>query len=100
MFSSPNPDSNVQGKIILKGTINVPNFGFYKSSIITCHFVQGELMGLAYPKVYEYFDYLIGLLSNDTNWIPTKIKSFLPAKLLAKSLASFTLCVKCSFRLK
>ena len=30
MFSSPNPDSNVQGKIILKGTINVPNFGFYK----------------------------------------------------------------------
>ena len=30
MFSSPKPGGDVQGKIILKGTINVPNFGFYK----------------------------------------------------------------------
>ena len=30
MLSSPKPGGDVQGKIILKGTVNVPNFGFFK----------------------------------------------------------------------
>jgi hypothetical protein len=54
-----------------------PNFGFHEASRITCQFVQGELMGVAYPRVFEYFDYLIGLISKDTDWMPPKIKSYL-----------------------
>jgi hypothetical protein len=30
MISSPKPGGDVQGKIILTGTVNVPNFGFFK----------------------------------------------------------------------
>jgi len=30
MLSSPKPGGEVQGKIILTGTVNVPNFGFFK----------------------------------------------------------------------
>jgi hypothetical protein len=30
IISSPKPGGEVQGKIILTGTVNVPNFGFYK----------------------------------------------------------------------
>jgi hypothetical protein len=30
MLTTPKPGSDVQGKIILTGTVNVPNFGFYK----------------------------------------------------------------------
>ena len=30
MISAPRPGGEVQGKIILTGTVNVPNFGFYK----------------------------------------------------------------------
>lgn len=30
MITSPQPGSQVQGKIILIGTVNVPNFGFFK----------------------------------------------------------------------
>lgn len=35
MFSSPKPGSEVQGKIILTGTVNVPNFGFFKYEYAT-----------------------------------------------------------------
>ena len=30
MISSPNPASDVQGKIVISGTVDVPNFGFFK----------------------------------------------------------------------
>ena len=30
MVSSPQPSGEVQGKIVISGTIDVPNFGFYK----------------------------------------------------------------------
>jgi hypothetical protein len=30
MLSSPKPGGDVQGKITLIGTVNVPNFGFFK----------------------------------------------------------------------
>ncbi len=30
MITSPQPGGNVQGKVILSGTVDVPNFGYYK----------------------------------------------------------------------
>ncbi|MCX6079123.1 MAG: hypothetical protein NTW32_06275 [Chloroflexi bacterium] len=35
IFSSPKPGGEVQGKIILTGTVNVPNFGFFKYEYAT-----------------------------------------------------------------
>jgi len=53
-----------------------PQFGLYRPSSITCNFVQGQLFGLS-PKKYENIDYLIWLLSEDSNWLPSKIKEYL-----------------------
>lgn len=53
-----------------------PNFGYYKSSFITCNYVQGELFGPS-PSVYDHFEYLVWFLSNDSLWLPKKIRNFL-----------------------
>ncbi|MCW9707426.1 toll/interleukin-1 receptor domain-containing protein [Fodinibius salsisoli] len=60
----------------LKFSLRHPNFGFYKPSFVTCQFVQGELMGPT-PKIFDHFDYLVWLLSNDSNWLPSSIKQYL-----------------------
>lgn len=53
-----------------------PNFGFYEPASVTCQFVQGELMGPS-PKIFDHFDYLVWLLSRDSNWLPQSIKIYL-----------------------
>lgn len=53
-----------------------PNFGYYKPSFITCNYVQGGLFGPS-PKVYDHFEYLVWFLSNDSLWLPEKIRDFL-----------------------
>ncbi|NIO20250.1 MAG: TIR domain-containing protein [Candidatus Aenigmarchaeota archaeon] len=53
-----------------------PNFGYYEPALITCNYVQGELLGVS-PKVYDHFEYLVWFLSNDSLWLPEKIRNFL-----------------------
>jgi hypothetical protein len=51
-------------------------FGNYEPGFITCSFVQGELMG-PQTRYYEHFDYLVWLLSSESDWLPHEIKKFL-----------------------
>ena len=53
-----------------------PNFGNHKPRSITCNYVQGGLFGPS-PKVYDHFEYLVWFLSNDSLWLPEKIRDFL-----------------------
>ncbi len=53
-----------------------PNFGNYEPSSIACQFVQGDLFSPTI-RYYEHFEYLVWFLSNDSNWLPNKIKAFL-----------------------
>jgi len=53
-----------------------PNFGYYKPAHVTCQFVQGALMGSS-SNVYDHFEYLVWLLSEDSNWLPRIIKNYL-----------------------
>jgi hypothetical protein len=53
-----------------------PSFGNYQTSSIAAYFVQGEMWGPS-PKYYEIFEYLIWLLSSDSEWLPEKVHNFL-----------------------
>ncbi|MEX1031359.1 MAG: hypothetical protein WDZ91_15150 [Paenibacillaceae bacterium] len=53
-----------------------PNFGKYEPSLITCNFVQGPLMSSG-VLFYERFDYLIWLLSSESQWLPEPIRKYL-----------------------
>ena len=43
---------------------------------IACQFVQGDLGGPT-PKYYSHFEYLIWLLSNDSDWLPSRVRALL-----------------------
>ncbi len=53
-----------------------PQFGNYRPSSIACTFTQGQLMGLS-PRYYTIIDYVVWLLSENSNWLPQHIKNFL-----------------------
>lgn len=53
-----------------------PSFGNYQPSSIACQFVRGEMWG-PHPKYYELFEYLVWLLSSDSDWLPETVHSFL-----------------------
>lgn len=53
-----------------------PNFGNYKSSTIASTFTAGEVMGLM-PRYYATIDYIVWFLSENSNWFPNDIKTFL-----------------------
>lgn len=53
-----------------------PTFGEYRPEYIACQFVQGELNG-PQVKAYETVDYLVWLLSDESGWIPDKIRNYL-----------------------
>ena len=53
-----------------------PTFGNYESAHIACFFVQGDLMGPP-VKVYDTIDYTLWFLSDESNWVPPKMKQFL-----------------------
>ncbi|MDT8448340.1 MAG: toll/interleukin-1 receptor domain-containing protein [bacterium] len=49
-----------------------PTFGDYESDIVASQFVSGDLGG-PHVKYYRTFDYLVWLLSSDSEWLPTPI---------------------------
>lgn len=53
-----------------------PQFGNYRPSTIACTFTQGQLMGLS-PRYYTIIDYVVWLLSENSNWLPQHIRKFL-----------------------
>jgi hypothetical protein len=53
-----------------------PTFGNYEPDNIACNFVQGGIMGPT-VKVYETIDYVVWFLSNQSSWVPKKIRIFL-----------------------
>ena len=53
-----------------------PQFGKYKPSTIACTFTQGQLMKLS-PRYYTTIDYIVWLLSENSDWLPQDIKTFL-----------------------
>ena len=53
-----------------------PSFGDYSPALIACHFVQGDIMGPP-VRVYETIDYVAWFLSDQSSWMPTRIRRFL-----------------------
>ena len=53
-----------------------PSFGNYQPASLACQFVQGEMFGPS-PKYYEIFEYLIWMISSDSEWLPPGIHAFL-----------------------
>lgn len=53
-----------------------PNIGRLDPAHVACQFVQGDIFS---PEVryYEHFEYLVWFLSDDSDWLPKKIKAFL-----------------------
>ena len=55
-----------------------PTFGNYSCGIVAGQFVNGELHGPC-PKKHETIDYIVWLLSSQSNWLPNVIRQFLLA---------------------
>jgi hypothetical protein len=53
-----------------------PSFGDYSPALISCHFVQGDIMGPP-VRVYETIDYVAWFLSDESSWMPTRVRRFL-----------------------
>lgn len=53
-----------------------PNFGDYEPEHIACWYVQGHIMGPP-VKIYQNIDYILWLLSDQSLWLPKKIRNFL-----------------------
>ncbi len=53
-----------------------PSFGDYSPALIACHFVQGDIMGPS-VRVYETIDYVAWFLSDESSWMPTRVRRFL-----------------------
>lgn len=53
-----------------------PQFGNYEPQFITGWFVQGELNGPP-VKVYDTIDYLVWFLSDQSHWMPRRVRKFL-----------------------
>jgi hypothetical protein len=55
-----------------------PDFGGYDAANIACGFVQGHAVMNGPPvKFYEHADYVAWLLSDDSQWLPERIRAFL-----------------------
>ncbi len=51
-------------------------FGNYEAPYVAQFFVRGDMWGPTYD-LFERFDYLVWLLSHDSNWLPEKPRQFL-----------------------
>lgn len=62
-----------------KFALRHPTFGDYRSSSVACSFVQGD--GFIGPgpnvKAYDHIDYLVWLLSCDSDWLPRGVHEYL-----------------------
>lgn len=55
-----------------------PTFGNYEPSHVACGFVQGNGAGVGpSTRAFDHFDYLIWLLSEESNWLPQGHRSYL-----------------------
>ncbi|MBI4650157.1 hypothetical protein HY745_02510 [Candidatus Desantisbacteria bacterium] len=68
--------NKLQPACSLEVALRHPTFGNYISIDIACNFVQGK-MGGPETQYYEIFEYIIWLLSSDSNWLPKEIHNFL-----------------------
>ena len=53
-----------------------PTFGGYEHDFIACQFVQGDIGGPE-CRAYPIIDYLAWLLSDDSMWLPDRIRDYL-----------------------
>jgi hypothetical protein len=56
--------------------LRTPRLDGLNAAAVACHYVQGTIFGPT-PKFYRCFDYLVWLLSTDSEWLPQPVRHLL-----------------------